>query len=63
MKRIKYCLLLAAAGLLAACDPNGLEIVKTSAENQFVAPKMNTMGTVQVSQQNYDGTGEVTFSW
>ena len=63
MKRIQYCLLLAAAALFAACDPNGLEIVKTSPESQFSAPKVNTMGTVQVSQKNYDDNGEVTFSW
>ena len=63
MKRIQYCLLLAAAALFAACDPNGLEIVKTSPESQFTAPKVNPMGTVQVSQQNYDDNGEVTFSW
>lgn len=63
MKRIKYYLLFAVAALLAACDPNGLEIVRTNPESQFVAPKLASMGTVQVSQQNYDQNGEVTFSW
>ena len=55
--------MLAGACLLAACDPNGLEIVKTAPEAQFVAPKVASLGTVQVSQKNYDDNGEVTFSW
>ena len=63
MKRIKYLSLFCFAALLAACDPNGLEIVRTNPESMFVAPKMGAMGTVQVSQQNYDNNGNVTFSW
>ena len=43
MKRIRYSLLPVFAILLAACDPNGLEIVKTSQESQFVSPKMKDM--------------------
>jgi len=64
MKRIRYSLLPVFAILLAACDPNGLEIVQTSQESQFVSPKVKDMSTVQVSQKNYDDPNAVvTFSW
>ncbi|MCR4824634.1 MAG: SusE domain-containing protein [Bacteroidales bacterium] len=64
MKRIKYSLLPVFALLLAACDPNGLEISKTAPESQFVSPKMQSMPAVQVSQANYDDQNAVvTFSW
>ncbi len=64
MKRIKYSLLPLFALCLAACDPDGLEQVKTAPESQFVAPKMMSMSEVQVSQTNYDDQNAlVTFSW
>jgi hypothetical protein len=64
MKRIKYCLYIALVWVLAACDPNGLEIGKTYPESQFIAPKLHNLGTVQISQKNYDDqNASVTFSW
>lgn len=63
MKHIKYCLLFILASLFASCDPNGLEIAKTSPEKDFVAPVMKAMSGIDVSQENYDGTGSVAFSW
>ena len=63
MKHIKYCLLFVLASLLVSCDPNRLEIAKTNPEADFVAPVMTAMSSIDVTQENYDGTGLVTFSW
>lgn len=61
---MKYSLLPVLALLIAACDPNGLEIVKTAQQGQFVSPKMQTMPAIQVSQVNYDDQNAmVTFAW
>lgn len=62
MKRI-FLTILAAAGILAACDPKGLEIVQTYPENELKAPTMVSMAPVNMSQANYDKNGLVTFTW
>ena len=63
MKNIKYLAMLTAAAMLAACDPNGLDTVKTYPAEDIVAPTLQPMETVEVSQANYDENGNVTFSW
>ena len=63
MKNIKYLAMLTAAAMLAACDPNGLDTVKTYPAEDIVAPMLQPMETVEVSQANYDENGNVTFSW
>jgi|GEM_PF-1228161 len=64
MKTIENIIILGISTLLIySCDTNKLDVVKTYAEDAIVAPVFNTMSDVVVNQANYDGNGDVTFSW
>ncbi len=63
MKKSIFCLLLTVTSALVSCDPDKLEVAKTNPESGFVAPVMNTMSQVQISQANYDNNTDVTFTW
>ena len=63
MKRISILSLLALAAAFVSCDPEQLEVVKAYEPASYVAPALKDMGTVSVSQANYDNNGQVTFSW
>lgn len=62
--KLKICLAFFAAALIAAsCDPNGLEVAQSLPEDQIVAPALNSIADVTVSQANYDSDDVVSFSW
>ena len=63
MKSIKIFSLLALVAAFASCDPNQLEVVKAYEPQNYVAPNLKDMGTVAVSQTNYDANNAVTFNW
>ena len=51
-----------ALGAASACDPEGLEIVKTDS-SKYTAPVMEQVPAVKIDKAMYDSNGNITFAW
>lgn len=63
MKYNKIFCLVALAGVLAGCDPDKLEIAKSYPDSEIQPPVGKPVGTIEMSQANFDNNGMVTFEW